>query len=93
MKSERPVRMKTTREGNKLIIDIHGMRVEPAKFRLDAAIAGCGADIAEIVVIHGFNQGQALKAMVSELVSPRILQITPSVLNEGQSVIRLKRKN
>jgi len=84
--------MKTRREGNKLIIDIHGMRVEPAKFRLETAIAGCSADVTEIVVIHGFNQGQALKAMVSELLSPRILQITPSLLNEGQSVIRLKKK-
>ena len=84
--------MKTRRDGNKLIIDIHGMRVEPAKFRLEAAIAGCGAEVAEIVVIHGFNQGQVLKEMVSALVSPRIMQIAPSVLNEGQTIIRLNRK-
>jgi DNA-nicking Smr family endonuclease len=83
--------MKTVREGTKLIVDIHGMRAEQAKFRLEATIDGCSAEITEIVVIHGFNQGQALKEMVKELVSSKITTISPSLLNDGQTVIRLRR--
>jgi DNA-nicking Smr family endonuclease len=83
--------MKIDRQGEKLIVDIHGMRAEPAKFRLEATIAGCSNQIKEIVVIHGFNQGQVLKEMVrNELMSPRILGIAPCV-NEGQTIIRLRR--
>jgi len=85
--------MKTVREGNKLIVDIHGMRMEPAKFRLEATINGCSENITEIVVIHGFNQGQALKEMVKGLVSSEITNISPSLLNDGQTVIKLRRKN
>jgi DNA-nicking Smr family endonuclease len=84
--------VKTFRDGTRLIIDIHGMRADAAKFRLEAAIDGCSTEIAEIVVIHGFNQGQALKEMVKELVSSKIIDIKPSLLNEGQTVIRLRRK-
>lgn len=84
--------MKTFRDGNRLIIDIHGMRVDAAKFRLEAAVDGCNAEITEIVVIHGFNQGQALKEMVKDILSPKIKEIQPSLLNEGQTVIKLRRK-
>jgi len=84
--------MKTERDGNKLIVDIHGMRAEQAKFRLEAAVSGCSEQVEEIIVIHGFNQGQVLKNMVSQIVSPRIMQITPSFFNEGQTVIKLRRK-
>ncbi len=83
--------MKTQRDGDKLIVDIHGMRVEPAKFRLETTIQNCNVQISEIVVIHGYNSGQALKDMVRELQSPRIKQIRPT-LNAGQTVISLKKR-
>ena len=86
------MRVDTVRDGNTLLVDIHGMRVEPAKFRLETIIENCGADIKEIVVIHGYNSGQALKNMVrEELQSPRIRQIRAS-LNAGQTIIALHKK-
>lgn len=82
--------MKVRREGQCLIADIHGMRVEAARFRLQTLAESCGADIREIVVIHGYHGGQALKDMVrEELTSPHIQSIRPA-LNEGQTVITLR---
>jgi predicted site-specific integrase-resolvase len=37
-----------------------------ARFRLQTLAESCGADIREIVVIHGYHGGQALKDMVRE---------------------------
>ena len=66
---------------------------EQAKFRLETVIENCSAEINEIVVIHGCNHGQALKNMVrEELKSPGIKQISASLLNDGQTVITLRRK-
>ncbi|MEI6579818.1 MAG: Smr/MutS family protein [Eubacteriales bacterium] len=84
--------MNTVRDGNTLIVDIHGMRVEPAKFQLETIIQNCNVDINEIVVIHGYNNGQALKNIVrDELQAPRIKQKRAS-LNAGQTVIALRKK-
>lgn len=84
--------MNVIKEGNILNVDIHGMRVEEAKSRLQTIIANCGADVKEIVVIHGYNKGQALKNMVrNELEAPRIKRIR-AAYNAGQSVIELKKK-
>ncbi|NLX92874.1 MAG: Smr/MutS family protein [Clostridiales bacterium] len=83
--------MKVQRDKNKLIVDIHGMRVEPARFRLETTIQSCNAEVTEIVVIHGYNSGQALKDMVRDLQAPRIKQIR-ATLNEGQTIIDLKKK-
>lgn len=83
--------MKVQRDKNRLIVDIHGMRVEAAKFRLETTIQSCNADITEIMVIHGYNSGQALKDMVRDLRAPRIKQIR-ATLNEGQTMIDLKKK-
>ncbi len=84
--------MKTRRESNRLIIDIHGMRVEQARFRLESLSESCAADIEEIVVIHGYSRGQALKEMLKELKSERIAATEPDPLNLGQTRIKLRRK-
>lgn len=83
--------MKIQKDKNQLKIDIHGMRVEAARFRLESIIQSCNAQISEIVVIHGYNSGQALKDMVGELQAPRIKKIR-ATLNEGQTIIDLKKK-
>ena len=91
--AERRIALNTVRDGKRLIIDIHGMRAEQAKFRLETVIENCSAEINEIVVIHGCNRGQVLKNMVrDELKSPGIKQISASLLNDGQTVITLRRK-
>ena len=44
--------------------DIHGMRVLEAKRELETLIGRADKSIREIVVIHGYHGGSALKNMV-----------------------------
>ena len=71
--------------------DIHGMRVLEAKRELETLIGRADKSIREIVVIHGYHGGSALKNMVrSELRHPRIQQkILP--LNQGETTLLLKK--
>ena len=77
--------------GFTLEVDIHGMRVWQAKEELEALLDRCGGDVHEIVVIHGYHGGSALKNMVrSELRHPRIQQKILS-LNQGETTLLLKK--
>lgn len=83
--------MKINRSTDTLTVDIHGMRVEAAKFRLESLILGSGTGIKKIIVIHGSNSGHALRDMVrNDLNVPRIKSITPVFANDGQTVIDLQ---
>lgn len=71
--------------------DIHGMRALEAKYELELLIGRAGKDIREIVVIHGYHGGSALKNMVrTELRHPRIQQKILS-LNQGETTLLLKK--
>ena len=71
--------------------DIHGMRVLEAKRELETLIGRADKSIREIVVIHGYHGGSALKNMVrSELRHPRIQQKILS-LHQGETTVRLKK--
>ena len=71
--------------------DIHGMRVLEAKRELETLIGRADKSIREIVVIHGYHGGSALKNMVrSELRQPRIQQKILS-LNQGETTLLLKK--
>lgn len=83
--------MKVDSSGSTLRVDLHGMRVEQARFRLETLIGSCGENVREIVVIHGFNAGTALRDMVRSIDSPRIKSVVPAY-NEGQTVITLRKK-
>ncbi len=82
--------MTVKREKDRLIVDIHGMRVADAQFRLESLLASCGADVRAICVIHGCNSGQALRDMVRMLRSPRLEKICPDYFNDGQTILYLK---
>ena len=82
--------MRIRREKNRLIVDIHGLRVQDAERRLLDWIAACDPDVTDVVVIHGFNQGQALQEMVRALQSPRVARVRPDYFNEGQTILTLK---
>jgi DNA-nicking Smr family endonuclease len=76
--------------GNILEVDIHGMRASEAKRQLELLLARAGANIREIVVIHGYHGGQVLRDMVrNDLKHPRIRQKMVS-LNGGQTTLVLK---
>ena len=73
-------------------IDVHGLRVEDALYDIGEFIARQPHGVEKIVVVHGYNNGTALKdAVKSRLHSPRIQEIAPSFLNPGETVIYLKR--
>ena len=83
--------MTVKREKDRLVVDIHGMRVTDARFRLESLIASCGADVRAICVIHGCNSGQALRDMVRTLQAPRLRAVRPDFFNDGQTILELSR--
>ncbi|NLP49004.1 MAG: DNA mismatch repair protein MutS [Clostridiales bacterium] len=84
--------MKVSVSGKRMTVDIHGMRVEQARFRLESLLESGNAAIAEMLIIHGYKGGQKLKEMVSELNSPAIKEIRPSALNQGQTLLYLHKR-
>lgn len=76
----------------KIEVDLHGAEAAEAKKKLQKLINSCPADITEIVVIHGYRNGTAIKDMIKrELHCKRILEIQPSILNPGITTVYLKR--
>ena len=72
-------------------IDLHGVIVLEAKKRLEVFIKECSKDVREIVVIHGYNNGTAIKDMIrNELKSKRIATINADT-NPGKTRILLKK--
>lgn len=83
--------MLQTKFGWTIQVDIHGMRAAEAKRQLERLIAAADKDIREIVVIHGYHSGSALRDMVRrELQHPRIQQKILS-LNQGETTLLLKK--
>ncbi len=72
-------------------IDIHGMLAAEAKRRIDREIAAAPQQIKRLVIIHGCNNGTALRDMVrTKIKSPRIEGIVPTFSNDGETTIYLK---
>ena len=72
-------------------IDIHGMLVAEAKKKIDREIATAPSQIKRLVIIHGCNNGTALRDMVrTRIKSPRIEGIVPTFANDGETTIYLK---
>ncbi len=44
----------------------------------------------KIVVVHGYNRGTALKEAVRRFRAPRVVEVAPSFVNEGETVIWLR---
>ena len=51
-------------EDEKIIVDLHDMEENEARFFLEKAIETAEPKIKEIVVIHGYRQGQVILNMV-----------------------------
>ena len=71
-------------------IDVHGMYVEDAMELLRERVAHAPRGTEKIVVIHGYNRGSALKEAVRRFRAPRVVEVAPSFLNEGETVIWLR---
>ena len=72
-------------------VDVHGMYVEDALSLLRDRIARAPSGTEKIVVVHGYNRGTALKEAVRRLRAPRVVEVSPSFTNEGETVIWLRR--
>lgn len=65
--------MNVEKKGNTVEVDLHGLTVQDAKFRLEHFLSNVPAGVTEVRVIHGSNRGQALRDMVRlRLRHPRI---------------------
>ena len=84
--------MRIQHEKERMIVDIHGLRVQDAEARLLDWIARSDANVRQIVVIHGCNGGQALRDMVRALHAPRLAAVRPDFFNDGQTILELKPK-
>ncbi len=73
-----------------LRVDLHGLYVEDAMDLLRERVARAPRGTEKIVVIHGYNRGSALKEAVRRFRAPRVVEVAPSFLNEGETVLWLR---
>lgn len=77
---------------NTLTINIHGMYVDDAMKAVRDFVNKAPRNVDKIIVIHGYNNGTALKdAVRHRLHSPRILEISPNFFNEGETTLWLRK--
>lgn len=82
--------MHVEKQGSSMDVDLHGLTVEDAKFRLEHLLSSAPNNITEVRVIHGCNRGQALRDMVRlRLKHPRIAAKLLT-LNPGETRLLLK---
>ncbi len=82
--------MHVEQKGREMEVDLHGLTAEDAKCRLEHLLSSVPADVTEIRVIHGYNNGQALRDMVRvRLKHPRIASKLLT-LNPGETRLLLK---
>lgn len=71
-------------------IDIHRMTIVQAKSFLITTFNKLESDVGEVVIVHGFNNGTALKELVlNEFKHPKIQSKHPA-LNSGRTRIFIK---
>ena len=84
--------MKVKKRGTAVEIDLHGLRAADAEARLLHLLDHTGPEVTEILVIHGYSHGQALREMVwGTLRHPRI-KAKLKTLNEGQTRLLIRKK-
>lgn len=75
-----------------LSINIHGMYVEDALKTLREFVAKAPCTTEKIIVVHGYNNGTALRDAVRyRLHASRIQEIAPSFYNDGESILWLRK--
>ncbi len=71
-------------------IDIHGLDVSTAKHKLENYLLNISPNIKEVVVIHGYRNGDNLRKMVRySLKSPKIERKIVS-MNKGETILIIK---
>ena len=79
-------------EDKKIVIDLHDLQEDEARFYLERAIDTAEDKIKEIVVIHGYRKGQAILKMVRHEFKHRRIDRKEIPYNKGITLIYLKEK-
>ncbi|MGB4661441.1 MAG: hypothetical protein WBI07_19875 [Mobilitalea sp.] len=74
-----------------IMLDLHNMRTWEAALALDNAIENADSAVREIVVIHGYHQGNELQNMVRKDYRNRKIANKFIGLNQGRTSLILKR--
>ena len=77
-------------DDEKIILDLHDMEEQEAKFYLEKAIDTAEEKIKEIVVIHGYRQGQVILNMVRKEFTHKRIDKKVIPYNKGVTLIYLK---
>ncbi len=80
-------------DDEKIIIDLHDLQEDEARFYLEKAIDTAEDKIKEIVVIHGYRKGQAILKMVRNEFKHKRIERKEIPYNKGITLIYLKQKN
>ncbi len=78
-------------DNEKIIIDLHDMQEDEARFYLERAIDTAEDNIKEIVVIHGYRKGQAILKMVRNDFKHKRIEKKEIPYNKGITLIYLKK--
>ena len=74
----------------RIILDLHDMQEDEARFYLERAIDTAEYKIKEIVVIHGYRKGQAILKMVRNEFKHRRIERKEIPYNKGITLFYLK---
>ena len=69
-------------------IDLHGQTVDSARRLLTQRLKNLDRNVREVVVLHGFNSGTALRDMVRRYKNPKIERKIIG-LNQGETIFLL----
>ena len=76
----------------RIIVDLHNMQEDEARFYLEKAIDTAEDKIKEIVVVHGYRKGQTILNMVRKEFRHKKIEKKIIPYNKGITLIYLKKK-
>jgi len=76
----------------RIIVDLHDMQEAEARFYLEKAIDTAEEKIKEVVVIHGYRQGQVILNMVRKQFTHKRIDRKIIPYNKGVTLFLLKNK-
>ena len=74
----------------RIVLDLHDMQEEEARFYLEKTIDTAEKKIKEIVVIHGYRKGQTILNMVRKEFKHKKIEKKVIPYNKGVTLIYLK---
>lgn len=77
-------------DDERIIVDLHNMQEPEARFYLERAIDTAEDKIKEIVVVHGYRQGQVILNMVRKEFTHKRIEKKIIPYNKGVTLLLLK---